>query len=144
IGKEYEYVVLNRKVQSPLNPRVYFIPRPLRWDRIREAMPSFVGQHDFKAFQGAKSDVLTTVRTVKSMQLYDRGGGFVAFRARGNGFLRQMVRTMVGTLVEIGLGKRDIGDVEGVLRSQDRRQAGHTAPASGLTLVRVMYPQGVW
>lgn len=137
--KEYEYVILNRPIQSALNPRVYFIPRPLDWGRIREAMPQFLGTHDFRAFQGAKAEVRTTVRTVKALDLYDRGDGFFAFRIRGTGFLKQMVRTMIGTLVEIGLRKRYPGDIERILASRDRQQAGHTAPACGLTLIRVYF-----
>ncbi len=140
IAKEYEYVILNRKHASSLNPRAYFVPDSLHWGRVREAMPSFLGTHDFVAFQGAKAELKTTVRTITDFGLYDRGDGFFAFRVRGDGFLKQMVRTLVGTLVEIGRGKRDIGDVSRILQSRDRRQAGHTAPACGLTLVRVYYP----
>ncbi len=139
IGKEYEYVLLNRPIGSALNRRALYFPRPLNWSRIREAIPSFLGEHDFKAFQGAKSTVKGTVRTITDFHLLDRGDGFHAFRVSGNGFLKQMVRSMVGTLIEIGLGKRDIGDVERILQSRDRRQAGHTAPPEGLTLIRVYY-----
>jgi len=138
-AKEYEYVILNRLVSSALHPHAYFLPKPLNWARIREAIPQFIGTHDFKAFQGAKAEVKSTIRTVTDLHLSEHGNGFYAFRVRGNGFLKQMVRTMVGTLVEIGLGKRDIGDVERILKSRDRRQAGRTAPACGLTLVRVYY-----
>lgn len=141
VAKEYEYVILNRSVSSALNRHAYFIPKPLNWGRIREAMPQFVGTHDFKAFQGAKAQVKSTIRTVTDLHLSEQGNGFYAFRVRGNGFLKQMVRTMVGTLVEIGLGKRDIGDVDRILKSRDRRQAGRTAPACGLTLVRVYYAE---
>ena len=140
IAKEYEYVILNRRVQSSLFPRAYFIPQPLNWARVREAYPSLLGTHDFVAFQGAKAELKTTVRTLTHFGLFDRGDGLFALRVRGNGFLKQMVRTIVGTLVEIGRGKRDIGDVGRILASRDRQQAGHTAPACGLTLVRVYYP----
>lgn len=139
LGKEYEYLLLNRKIGSALTPRSLYFPRELNWGRIREAIPSFLGEHDFKAFQGAKSTVQGTVRTITDFNLLDRGDGFFAFRVKGNGFLKQMVRTMVGTLIEIGLGKRDIGDVERILQSRDRRQAGFTAGPEGLTLIRVYY-----
>jgi tRNA pseudouridine38-40 synthase len=140
LEKEYEYVVLNRSQASSLDRRVYFVPKKLNWGRIREAMPQLQGTHDFAAFQGAKAERRTTVRTVTDCLLFERGDGFYAFRFRGNGFLKQMVRTMAGTLVEIGAGKRDIGDIERILRSRDRKQAGHTAPPAGLTLVRIYYP----
>lgn len=138
-GKEYEYVVLNRSMASALDARAYFVPSRIDWGRVREALPQFVGTHDFKAFQGAKATVQSTVRTVTRFDLFEKGDGFYALRVTGNGFLKQMVRTMAGTLVEIGLGKRDIGDVERIIRSLDRTQAGHTAPAAGLMLVRISY-----
>ncbi len=140
VEKEYEYVVLNRHGQSALNTRVYYVPSKINWQRVREAIPQYLGTHDYIAFQGAKAELRTTVRTVTDFHLFERGDGLFAFRTRGNGFLKQMVRTMVGTLVEIGLGKRDIGDIERILASRDRREAGHTAPAGGLTLIRVYYP----
>lgn len=140
VEKEYEYLILNRPVASGLHRRAYYTPRKVHWGRIREAMTQYVGTHDYIAFQGAKAELKTTVRTVTQFELYERGDGFYAFRTRGNGFLKQMVRTMVGTLIEIGYGKRDIGDITRILQSRDRREAGHTAPACGLTLVRVYYP----
>lgn len=140
VAKEYEYVILNRTQPAALDRRVYFIPRPLHWGRIREAIPQLIGTHDFIAFQGAKAELKSTVRTITHFHLIDKGDGFYAFRVRGTGFLKQMVRTMAGTLVEIGLGKRPVGDIERILASRDRQQAGHTAPACGLTLVRVYYP----
>ncbi len=140
VAKEYEYLILNRPVAGALNPRVYFVPRPINWARVGEALPQFLGEHDFKAFQGARATVLNTVRTISSFTLVQRGDGYYAFRVVGNGFLKQQVRAMAGTLVEIGLGKRDIGDIERILRSKDRKQAGHTAPGCGLTLIRVYYP----
>lgn len=139
VEKEYEYVVLNRAVHSALTPRVYFMPRKVDWALVREALPFFVGTHDFKSFQGAKAELKTTVRTISGFNLFDRGDGFFAFRTRGTGFLKQQVRTMVGTLLEVGFGKRSPEDIARVLKSCSRRAAGPTAPARGLTLVRVYY-----
>jgi tRNA pseudouridine38-40 synthase len=140
VEKEYEYVVLNRSTHSSLNPRVYFLPKKIDWALVESALPLLTGTHDFKAFQGAKAEVKTTVRTITDFRLFDRGNGFFAFRVRGEGFLKQQVRTMVGTLLEVGMGKRKKEDIPLMLESRDRRQAGLTAPASGLVLVRVYYP----
>jgi tRNA pseudouridine38-40 synthase len=139
VEKEYEYVVLNRAVHSALYPRVYFMPRNVDWALVRRALPYFVGTHDFKSFQGAKAELKTTVRTITGFDLFDRGDGFFAFRTRGTGFLKQQVRTMVGTLLEVGFGKRSPEDISRVLDACSRREAGPTAPARGLSLVRVYY-----
>ncbi len=140
VEKEYEYVILNRHQPSALDRRVYFVPRPLDWECVRRAMRHFIGTHDFVAFQGAKAEIKSTVRTVSHFALIDRGDGFFALRIRGNGFLKQMVRTIAGTLVEVGLGKRPESDIVKILESRDRQEAGHTAPSCGLTLVRIYYP----
>ncbi|MBY0371314.1 tRNA pseudouridine(38-40) synthase TruA [bacterium] len=140
VAKEYEYVICNRPMASALQKRCYFVPQKIHWGRVREALPQFLGTHDFRAFQGAKAEVISTVRTIHRLDLLEQGDGFYALRIVGDGFLKQMVRAVAGTLVEIGLGKRDIGDVERIVRSLDRDEAGHTAPAAGLTLLRVYYP----
>jgi tRNA pseudouridine38-40 synthase len=140
IGKEYVYRVLNRPLPSALSQRVYFIPKRLDWEKVRLGAAFFVGTHDFLAFQGAKAERKTTVRTITACHVVDEGDGFFSFRIQGSGFLKQMVRAMVGTLVEIGLHKRPVEAVSHILASRDRRQAGHTAPACGLTLLRVYYP----
>jgi tRNA pseudouridine38-40 synthase len=141
IGKMYDYRILNRAVNSGLDRRVFFLPSPLRWTNIQKALPYFVGEHDFRAFQAAKADVVTTVRRIDEFRLIEEGAGFYTLRICGNGFLKQMVRAIVGTLVEVGLGKRDPGSLPHVIASRDRRLAGRTAPASGLTLVKVFYPE---
>jgi tRNA pseudouridine38-40 synthase len=141
IGKTYDYRVLNRSVNSGLDRRVLFLPAPLCWTNIQKALPYFIGEHDFRAFQAAKANVLTTVRRIDEFRLIEEGGEFYTLRIRGNGFLKQMVRTIVGTLVEVGLKKRDPSTVPQVIASRERRRAGRTAPANGLTLVRVFYPE---
>ena len=135
----YEYRILNRPHASALDPRVYFFPRPLQWDRIREVLPLFVGYKDFKAFQGAKATVKTTERTLMRFDLFEEPDLLFRFELEGSGFLKQMVRTLIGTVVEIGQGLREPASIEELFRSLDRRQAGRTAPASGLSLIRVNY-----
>ena len=100
-----------------------------------------VGTRDFAAFQGSGSDVRSTERTVRSIAWED-GGGYdrpLVMRIEGDGFLRHMVRNIAGTLVEVGLGRWTADRVAGIRASLDRTQAGPTAPAHGLFLVRVLY-----
>ena len=97
-----------------------------------------VGTHDFSAFTGADSEAEDSVRTLIHVKIL-QGTSEVSIEATANGFLRYMVRTLVGTLIEVGAGKRSAENVLRVLKSGDRRNAGATAPANGLTLVRVDY-----
>jgi tRNA pseudouridine38-40 synthase len=138
-GKEYRYRVLNRYFSSALERKVYFLPKPVKWEKVRAALPLFVGEKDFKAFQGAKADRLTTVRTITSCELIEEGDGFYSFKICGTGFLKQMVRSMVGTLIAIGMEKKDLKDIERALETGSRSLVGPTVPSSGLTLVKVFY-----
>jgi tRNA pseudouridine38-40 synthase len=155
--KTYRYLVINADLLSPFERRyVWHVPQRLDTAAMIAAARALEGEHDFAAFQGARSAIKATVRTMtvaavreattievvgSSLALPDRadGGRFIVFEMSGNGFLRHMVRNAVGTLVEIGRGRREAGWMSDVLASCDRAQAGPTAPASGLFLVRVDY-----
>ena len=141
ISKTYEYRVLNRKCASALDRGVHFYPGELDWQKIREALPYFVGEKDFKAFQGAKSVVKTSVRKIKRFDLTQLSSELFVFEVEGNGFLKQMVRNMVGTLLEIGEGRMLPSAIEEIIASRDRRRAGRTAPPRGLYLAQVVYPE---
>jgi tRNA pseudouridine38-40 synthase len=106
---------------------------------MRTAAASLVGEHDFAAFQASGSSVQSTVRRVLAVDWLERGGDWRLFRITANGFLRGMVRALVGTLVEIGRGKRPPESLPALLEARDRRLAGPTAPARGLYLVQVIY-----
>jgi len=142
VGKVYEYRVLNGPTVSAfLHRYVWHVPMSLDLDAIREASAALVGHHDFAAFQGAGSTVTSTERTVTRLEWHD-GGGFdhpIVMRIEGDGFLRHMVRNIVGTLVEVGVGRWPAPIVAEILHSRDRTLAGPTAPARGLFLVRVLY-----
>jgi tRNA pseudouridine38-40 synthase len=105
---------------------------------MNEAASVLVGEHDFAAFQAAGGDVITTRREILVSRVVSRDGQ-VIYEVVGTGFLRHMVRNIVGTLVDIGRGRRPVDDLARVLRSRDRAQASATAPPQGLTLVRVEY-----
>jgi tRNA pseudouridine38-40 synthase len=143
MAKTYEYRIVNAPfVSSFLHRHVWHVVHPLDVDAMRAAADPLLGRHDFAAFQGAGSSVSTTERTVMELGWQD-GGGYdlpVVMRITGDGFLRHMVRNIVGTLVEIGSGRRDPWSLLDLLESRDRTRAGPTAPAHGLFLVRVQYP----
>jgi tRNA pseudouridine38-40 synthase len=141
-GKVYEYRIVNAPIVSPFLARyVWHIMQPLDLDAMRRASTPLVGAHDFAAFQGAGSVVSSTDRVVRGIEWTD-GGGYdlpLVMRIEGDGFLRHMVRNIVGTLVEVGTGRSPASEVEAALTSRDRSRAGPTAPAQGLFLVRVDY-----
>jgi len=140
-SKIYEYRLINGRIPTALDKAVYFYPRPLDWDEIKRALPYFVGRKDFKSFQAAGSNVLTTEREVMrfDLGLEDSNMGLFRFAIEGSGFLKQMVRAIIGTLLEIGEGKIKLSDLEDIIASKRRESAGRTAPASGLCLLRVNY-----
>lgn len=140
VTKVYEYRILNRGSASALDRRYLFHPLELDWEKMRTAASMFVGHHDFASFQGANASTKTTDRTLVKFDLLDEGQGYYRFVVEGTGFLKHMVRNLIGTILEIGEGKRALEDIPGILESRDRRKAGKTAPAHGLCLVRVNYP----
>lgn len=142
VAKTYEYRIINAPfVSAFLHRYAWHIVQPLALDAMREAAAPLVGAHDFSAFQGAGSAVESTDRIVDRIEWED-GGGYdlpIVMRITGNGFLRHMVRNIVGTLVEVGTGRWPAPCVGDILASGDRTLAGPTAPARGLFLVRVDY-----
>lgn len=138
--KEYEYVVLARRTPDPfLAARAWHFPKPLLSDaleRMRAAAGAFVGKHDFSGFMSAGSSVADTVRTIKYLDIIDEGD-IIRIRVAADGFLYNMVRIIVGTLIEVGLGKIEPSDINGIIASCERSRAGMTAPAEGLYLRRV-------
>ena len=138
-ARSYEYRIVNRPMPSALERRfVHHVHRPLDLDLARHAAAALVGEHDFMAFCGVLPERGGTVRQIHSIDI-SRSGDRVVLRLTGSGFLHRMVRIAVGTLVEIAAGRRDPDDIPAILASCDRRRAGYTAPACGLTLVGVSY-----
>ena len=112
---------------------------PLDFAAMERAASVFLGTHDFASFQAAGSTVRTTVRTIRRLDAEGCSRGEIRLFVEGDGFLRHMVRALAGTLVEVGRGHRAEAALTAVLAARDRRRAGPTAPAAGLTLVRVNY-----
>jgi tRNA pseudouridine38-40 synthase len=141
-GKHYRYRVDTSPVMSPFERWfAWHVPQALDVAAMREAAAALIGRHDFSAFQAAGSAVATTTRTLERVDVVASGGpaGDVRIEVEGDGFLRHMVRTIAGTLVEVGTGEREMSSVAAILRSKTRHEAGRTAPACGLTLVAVRY-----
>ena len=137
--KTYHYAIYQASVvPPPLRHFVWHIPRALDVAAMNEAAAALVGEHDFAAFRAAGGDVVTTRREILASHVVSRDGQ-VVYEVTGTGFLRHMVRNIVGTLVDIGRGRRPVEDMIRVLLSGDRAHASATAPPQGLTLVRVDY-----
>jgi tRNA pseudouridine38-40 synthase len=159
-SKTYRYAIWNGAEPSPfIRHVVWHVPHALEVPRMIEAAKALVGEQDFVAFQGRRSDVKTTVRRVLSAELVEinidteqpvavspispqsmhREGRLIRFEISGTGFLRHMVRTIAGTLVDIGRGHMEPEDMRRIIDSCDRSRAGQTAPAQGLMLWKVEY-----
>lgn len=139
--KTYRYLILNRAYPSALSrDRVYFTSFELNLSRMRRAAKLLLGKHDFKPFCASGSSVKNTVRTIKKLTIKkDKASSFVSIEIRADGFLYNMVRSIVGTLVEIGRGKNKPKIIAKILRSKNRSLAGPTVAACGLYLVKVDY-----
>lgn len=139
--KTYEYKILNRKFPDPTrrNDSLFYYGR-LDVDAMNEAASYLVGPHDFKSFCAVNHDAKTTVRTIYSA-IVDKEGDMITFQITGNGFLYNMVRIIAGTLIEVGKGRIRPENIKNIMEARDRQKAGPTAPAHGLTLVEIEYPE---
>ena len=141
-SKEYIFRILNTKIPSPfLQGRVWHYPRLIDdsgLERMRECATAFLGSHDFQAFMSSGSDAVDFVRDIKYLDIL-REGDEIVIKICADGFLYNMVRIIVGTLVECAHGRFSREDISEILASRDRSRAGRTAPADGLYLNRVDY-----
>jgi tRNA pseudouridine38-40 synthase len=140
-AKEYRYRMARGEFVSPFDaPFVSAIRGDIDPQIMRQAAAQFIGSHDFASFCPADCRLESKRRIIDRSEVIE-DGLFLEYRVRGNGFLRHMVRTMVGTLIDVGQGRRPPGSIEGILASRDRRAAGPCAPARGLVLERVFYEE---
>ncbi|WP_342758859.1 tRNA pseudouridine(38-40) synthase TruA [Kineothrix sedimenti] len=138
-GKTYCYRVLNSSVPHIFDRRyVYEVPESLDMEAMCLAAEILCGTHDYKAFTSTKKGKKSTVRTVEAITI-TRVGEEIRFTFKGNGFLYHMVRIMMGTLLEVGMHKREAAQIEKLFTSGRREEAGMLVPAKGLTLVEVHY-----
>jgi tRNA pseudouridine38-40 synthase len=138
-GKIYRYQIWNHPVRSPARRRdTWHVFAPLDAHAMRDAATAFLGEHDFRGFRAADCDRKSTVRLIRRFEVR-RQGGLITLEVEGTAFLKNMVRILTGTLVAIGHGKMSRQNILDLFASGDRTQAGMTAPACGLTLVKVIY-----
>lgn len=136
--KTYEYRILNRRVPDPtVRLNSYFFYMPLDLEKMQKAASYLIGEHDFKSFCSIRTQIEDTVRTITDLTL-KKEEDMITLRISGNGFLYNMVRIIVGTLLKVGTGYYEPEHVEEILDARNRSQAGPKAPAHGLTLVSII------
>ncbi len=139
-SRSYRYRILNRLQRSALyRKRAWWVHQPLDAARMHEAAQRLLGEHDFSAFRATGCQASGPVREITDVSV-QRDGDWITFDVTANAFLQHMVRNMTGTLVEIASGEQPIDWITSVLKSRDRKAGGVAAPAHGLTLVSVSYP----
>jgi len=139
-SKVYEYRILNRTTPSAVDRQyVWYVPQKLNLEEMKKATHRLLGEHDFSAFRSTGSSARSSVRDILRADWKREKEGLLRFEIEASGFLKQMVRAIVGTLVEAGKGKVDAVEFQRILESKDRKQAGPTAPAHGLFLKEVKY-----
>jgi len=139
-SKVYDYRMLNRLLPAAISRQyAWHIRKKLNLSAMQEAICCIIGSHDFKAFEGAGSPKASTVRCILNAFLIKTDNDYLVLKIEGDGFLKFMVRNIVGTLVDVGLGKITPDDFKQILISKDRNLAGITAPAHGLFLIEVKY-----
>lgn len=148
VARTYRYTVLNRPVPDPfLASTSWHVAEPLDMRSMRAAGDPLIGEHDFSSFcraaQRRDGSVASLVRRVHDLQWEESNGGVLRFTITASAFCHQMVRSVVGTLVEVGSRRRRAGEMTGILSSRDRQSAGQIAPPHGLCLWSVEYP-GPW
>lgn len=138
-SKTYEYHIINSRIPIPTKRLTnYFVSYVLDIEKMRKAASYLVGEHDFVSFCNVRTDVENTVRTITALDILTEGNEIV-IRITGNGFLYNMVRIIVGTLIRVGRGFYEPEKVKEILEAKNRMAAGVTAPAHGLMLVKIEY-----
>ncbi len=139
-NKTYRYEIVNSSYKNPIHRNfVYYVEKPLNVVKMKEASKYILGTHDFKAFQASGGqEVETTVRTVNSIEIF-QDGDRISTEINGDGFLYKMVRNIMGTLIEVGYGKREPQELRDIILSCDRKNAGHTAEPQGLYLKEIFH-----
>lgn len=138
-SKTYEYHIINTRISIPTKRLTnYFVSYVLDIEKMRTAASYLVGEHDFASFCNVRTDVESTVRTITALDILTNENE-ITIRITGNGFLYNMVRIIVGTLIRVGRGFYEPEKVKEILEAKDRKAAGVTAPAHGLMLMQIDY-----
>ncbi|WP_378177660.1 tRNA pseudouridine(38-40) synthase TruA [Aquimarina sp. SS2-1] len=139
VSRSYEYVVTVSKDPFNING-AYYLKRDLDIDLMNDAAKLLLNYTNFKCFSKSKTDVKTYNCNITNA-IWEKKGDIVVFKISANRFLRNMVRAIVGTLIEIGEHKLDIDDLKNIIKSENRSEAGYSVPAHGLYLTEVQYPK---
>lgn len=143
IGKRYVYRIWNGLSSDPFFDRyMWHVRRKINVEAMQEAAHYLVGEHDFESFRSVQCGASHARRHIWSLSVL-REGHLVSIEIKGNAFCQNMVRIIAGTLLEVGFGKRTPSSISALLAERDRTKAGVTAPAKGLTLEKVYYPDGL-
>jgi len=143
LGKTYEYRIYNNRIIDPfIKDTTYFIPFKLNLEKMNRAKEYFKGEHDFKAFMSSGSSVKSTVRKIHNIKM-NENNNLIKLSITGNGFLYNMVRIMVGTLIDVGRGKIEEKKLIDIIEKRNRKSAGKTAKAEGLFLKKVYYEHNI-
>ena len=138
-GKIYIYKIWNGRVRNPFyRGYSWFLPYKIDVEKMKRAAACFVGEYDFSAFMAAGGSQKTTVRTVKRCEV-EAEEGLITMKIEANAYLYNMVRIIMGTVAEAGMGKIEVCDIPGIIKTGDRRKSGLTAPPEGLFLKKVLY-----
>lgn len=138
--KTYRYIINNSKYGTAIYRNLEtHIPMKLKVEKMKEAAKFLEGEHDFKAFKASGTSSKSSIRTIYKAEVKEMPGDKIWIELTGNGFLYNMVRIIAGTLVDVGLGKIEPEEIEKIIKSQKRENAGKTLPPQGLYLVNVDY-----
>lgn len=138
--KTYRYIINNNEFSSAIYRNLEtHISQKLDIEKMKKAVKYFEGEHDFKAFKASGTSSKNSVRTIYKAEVIEKPDNRIWVELTGNGFLYNMVRIIVGTLVDVGIGKIEPEDIKKIIDSKDRKQAGKTLPPNGLYLVNVVY-----
>lgn len=139
VGKLYSYLILNRDQPTAINRNyLYHYKRPLDVSLMKKGAEYFIGKHDFAAFRNKGSSQKTSIRTISKLDIHTEGE-LIKFYIMANGFLYNMARIIIGTLINVGIGKIKPEDIKNIMESKDRNNAGKAVPAKGLYLEEVFY-----
>lgn len=139
IGKTYSYTIINRAAKAAICKNyLYQVKFDLDVDLMKEACKEFIGTHDFSAFKSSGSSVKSSIRTITDLHIVEENN-IIKIYVTGDGFLYNMVRIIVGTLIMVGNKKIDLKDIKSIIESKDRGRAGFCVPPQGLTLEKVYY-----
>ncbi|MEG0132946.1 MAG: tRNA pseudouridine(38-40) synthase TruA [Clostridium sp.] len=139
IGKTYCYTIVNTETRMPLcRNSAYHYKGELDIDRIREASKFFIGTHDFEAFRNVGSSVKTTIRTIKTIDIIE-SDEYIKIYIGADGFLYNMARIIVGTLLDVGNRRLEPDDIPKIIADKNRKNSGKTCPPQGLCLIEVYY-----